>query len=256
VKVNLNLKEIVNGVEKKIKVKKYVSCEHCDGTGAKNGSSYSNCGTCRGSGQVTRIANTLLGQMQTTSTCPTCQGQGKMITDKCHHCAGEGVIREEEVININIPAGVGEGMQLNVSGRGNAGRRSGVNGDLLVLINEENHPELVRDGNNLIHNLFLSFPEITLGTTSEIPTVEGKVKVKIEAGTQPEKILRLRGKGIPDVNGYGKGDLLVRVHVWIPKKLNQEEKRALEKLQNSAGFQEGPSAAEKSFFEKMKDMFE
>lgn len=256
VKVNLNLKEVVNGVEKKIKVKKYVSCEHCDGSGAKNGSSYSTCGTCRGSGQVTRIANTLLGQMQTTSTCPTCQGQGKMITDQCNHCAGEGVIRDEEVININIPAGVGEGMQLNVSGRGNAGRRSGVNGDLLVLITEENHPELVRDGNNLIHNLFLSFPEITLGKTTEIPTVEGKVKVKIEAGTQPEKILRLRGKGIPDVNGYGKGDLLVRVHVWIPKKLSQEEKRTLEKLQESPGFQEGPSSAEKSFFEKMKDMFE
>lgn len=256
VKVKLDLKEVVNGAEKKIKVKKYVSCQHCSGTGAKNGSSYSNCGTCRGSGQVTRITNTLLGQMQTTSSCPTCQGEGKIITDKCNHCAGEGVLRDEEVININIPAGVGEGMQLNVSGKGNAARRGGINGDLLVVITEEDHPELIRDGNNLIHNLFLSFPEITLGTTAEIPTVENKVKVKIDAGTQPEKILRLRGKGIPDVNGYGKGDLLVRVHVWIPKKLSNDEKRALEKLQNSPGFQEGPTAAEKSFFEKMKDMFE
>jgi molecular chaperone DnaJ len=256
VKVKLNLSEIVNGVEKKIKVKKYVACQHCNGTGAKNGSSYSTCGTCRGSGQVTRITNTLLGQMQTTSTCPTCQGDGRIITDQCNHCAGEGVIRDEEVINIKIPAGVGEGMQLNVTGKGNAGRRGGINGDLLVVITEEEHPELVRDGNNLIYNLFVSFPEITLGTTAEIPTVEGKVKVKIEPGTQPEKILRLRGKGIPDVNGYGKGDLLVRVHVWIPKKLNAEEKRMLEKLQNSPGFQEGPSSSEKSFFEKMRDIFE
>eukprot|EP00764_Aduncisulcus_paluster_P000219 gnl/Carplike_NY0171/102_a139_3971.p1 GENE.gnl/Carplike_NY0171/102_a139_3971~~gnl/Carplike_NY0171/102_a139_3971.p1 ORF type:complete len:386 (+),score=33.49 gnl/Carplike_NY0171/102_a139_3971:1365-2522(+) len=256
VKVKLNLSEIVNGVEKKIKVKKYVACQHCNGTGAKNGSSFSTCGTCRGTGQVTRITNTLLGQMQTTSTCPTCQGDGKIITDPCNHCAGEGVIRDEEVISIKIPAGVGEGMQLNVTGKGNAGRRGGINGDLLVVITEEDHPELVRDGNNLIYNLFVSFPDITLGTTAEIPTVEGKVKVKIESGTQPEKILRLRGKGIPDVNGYGKGDLLVRVHVWIPKKLNSEEKKMLEKLQNSPGFQEGPSSSEKTFFEKMRDMFE
>jgi molecular chaperone DnaJ len=256
VKVKLNLKEVVNGVEKKIKVKKYVVCDHCSGTGAKNSSSYNTCGTCGGRGQVTRVQNTLLGQMQTTSTCPTCQGDGKMITDKCNHCAGEGVVRGEEVINIKVPAGVGEGMQLNVSGKGNAGRRSGINGDLLVVIAEEEHAELVRDGNNLIHNLFVSFPEITLGTTAEIPTVDGKVKVKIEPGTQPEKILRLRGKGIPDVNGYGRGDLLVRVHVWIPKKLSNEEKRMLEKIQESPGFQDGPSSSEKSFFAKMRDMFE
>lgn len=255
VKVKLNLKEVVYGTEKKIKVKKYVPCQHCGGTGAKNGSSYSTCGTCGGAGQVTRIANTLLGQMQTTSACPTCGGEGKIITDKCNHCAGEGVLRDEEIISIKIPAGVGEGMQLNVSGKGNAARRGGINGDLLVVITEDENQELVRDGNNLIYNLFLSFPEITLGTTAEIPTVDGKVKVKIDAGTQPEKILRLRGKGIPDVNGYGKGDLLVRVHVWIPNKLNSEEKRMLEKLKNSPGFNVGPSASEKSFFEKMKDMF-
>lgn len=256
VKVKLDLKEVIEGAEKKIKVKKYVACTHCNGTGEKNGSAHSTCGTCRGSGQVTRITNTLLGQMQTSSTCPTCQGDGKIITDKCNHCAGEGVIRDEEVINIKIPAGVGEGMQLNVSGRGNTGRRGGINGDLLVVITEEDHPDLVRDGNNLVYNLFLSFPEITLGTTAEIPTADGKVKVKIDAGTQPEKILRLRGKGIPDVNGYGRGDLLVHVHVWIPTKLNNDEKRMLEKLQNCDGFKEGPSASEKSFFRKMKDMFE
>lgn len=256
VKVSLNLKEIIEGVEKKIKVKKHVACEHCNGTGAKSGSSFSTCGTCRGSGQVTRITNTILGQMQTSSTCPTCQGDGKMITDKCTNCAGEGIVRDEEVISIRIPAGVGEGMQLNVSGRGNAGRRGGINGDLLVVISEEEHPDLQRDGNNLIYNLFLSFPEITLGTTSEIPTAEGKVKVKIDAGTQPEKILRLRGKGIPDVNGYGRGDLLVRIHVWIPKRLNSEEKKTMERLLSSPGFLDGPSADEKSFFQKMKDMFD
>ncbi len=256
VKVKLNLSEIVNGVEKKLKVKKYVPCQHCNGTGAKNSSSFSTCNTCHGTGQVTRITNTLLGQMQTTSTCPTCQGDGKIITDQCNHCAGEGVIRDEEVISVKIPPGVGEGMQLNVSGRGNAGRRGGINGDLLVVITEEDHPDLIRDDNNLIYNLFLSFPEITLGTTAEIPTVEGKVKVKIDAGTQPEKILRLRGKGIPDVNGYGKGDLLVRVHVWIPRRLSQDEKKTLEKLLNSPNFQDGPSSSDKTFFEKMKDMFE
>jgi molecular chaperone DnaJ len=163
--------------------------------------------------------------MQTTSTCPTCQGDGKMITDPCHHCGGEGVIRDEEVISIKIPAGVGEGMQLNVSGKGNTGRRGGINGDLLVVIAEEENPDLIRDGNNLIYNLFVSFPDIILGTTSpKFLPLKGKVKVKIEPGTQPEKILRLRGKGIPDVNGYGKGDLLVRVHVWIPKKLNSAKK--------------------------------
>jgi molecular chaperone DnaJ len=255
VKVRLTLREVANGVEKKIKVKKYVQCQHCNGTGAKNASAYSTCSTCRGSGRVTRVTNTLLGQMQTASTCPTCHGEGKIISEKCNYCGGEGVVRDEEIISVKIPPGVGEGMQMNVSGKGNAARRGGVNGDLLVVITEEDHPTLVRDGNNLIYNLFLSFPEITLGTTAEIPTVESKVKVKIEPGTQPEKILRLRGKGLPDVNGYGRGDLLVRVHVWIPKKLNAEERQQLENLQNSPGFQGGPSSEEKSFFEKMKDIF-
>ena len=256
VKVSLTLNEVLNGVEKKIKVKKYVPCTHCSGTGAQGGSSYSTCSTCRGSGHVTRIQNTLLGQMQTTTTCPTCNGEGQIITNKCTHCQGEGVVRDEEVISIKIPAGVGEGMQLNVSGKGNAGRRGGINGDLFVVIQEEEHKELVRDGNNLIYDLFITFPEITLGTTKEIPTVDSKVKVKIEAGTQPEKILRLRGKGLPDVNGYGKGDLLVRVHVWIPKKLNSEEKKMLEKLQTMPGFSGDPDQSDKNIFDKMRDIFD
>lgn len=256
VKVTLNLAEVLNGVEKKIKVKKYVPCTHCNGSGAQGGSSYSTCSTCNGSGHVTRIQNTLLGQMQTTAACPTCSGEGQIITNKCIHCQGEGVVRDEEVISIKIPAGVGEGMQLNVAGKGNAGRRNGVNGDLFVVIQEDEHEELIRDGNNLIYNLFVTFPEITLGTTKEIPTVDSKVKVKIEAGTQPEKTLRLRGKGLPDVNGYGKGDLLVRVHVWIPKKISSEERKMLEKLQSLPNFSDGPDQSDRNFFDKMRDIFE
>jgi molecular chaperone DnaJ len=202
VKVKLTRKEIANGVEKKIKVKKYVSCEHCTGTGADNGTAYSNCSTCGGTGQVTRVANTILGQMQTRSACPTCNGEGKTITKKCAHCNGDGVMRTEEVVSINIPAGVEEGMQLAVSGKGNAARRGGINGDLLVLIQEEKHPELIREGRDLIYHLQLSIPDAILGAPTEIPTVESKVKVKIDPGTQPGKILRLRGKGLPEVNSY------------------------------------------------------
>ena len=252
VKVKMNLQEIATGVEKKIKVKKYVGCQHCNGTGAKDGKSYSTCSTCKGSGQVTRVQNTILGAMQTTSTCPTCEGEGKIINEKCTFCNGEGVLMSEEVISINIPAGVGEGMQLSLSGKGNAARRGGVNGDLIVLIEEEEHPELVRDGNDLLYNVFIGYPEAVLGETVEIPTIEGKVKVKIEAGTQPGKILRLRGKGLPDVNGYGKGDLLAKVNVWIPKNLSKDEKKLVEKMKEAEGFKPG-SGDKKSIFSKMKD---
>jgi molecular chaperone DnaJ len=256
VKVKLTLKEISEGVEKKIKVKKQVECKSCKGSGAKNGSSFSTCSTCHGSGQVTRIQNTILGQMQTASTCPTCGGEGKIITDKCTNCAGEGIVRDEEVITINIPAGVAEGMQLSVSGRGNAARRGGVNGDLLILVQEEEHPDLVRDENDLLYNLFISIPDSILGTAVEIPTIESRVKVKIDAGTQPGKILRLRGKGLPDINGYGRGDLLVKINVWVPKSISKDEKKNLEKLQNSENFVPKPSAQEKSFFKKVKNFFD
>ena len=254
VKVKMNLQEIATGIEKKIKVKKYVACQHCNGTGAKDGKSYSTCSTCKGSGQVTRVQNTILGAMQTTSTCPTCEGEGKIINEKCTFCNGEGVLMSEEVISINIPAGVGEGMQLSLSGKGNAARRGGVNGDLIVLIEEE-HPELVRDGNDLLYNVFIGYPEAVLGETVEIPTIEGKVKVKIEAGTQPGKILRLRGKGLPDVNGYGKGDLLAKVNVWIHKNLSKDEKKLVEKMKEAEGFKPG-SGDKKSIFSKMKDFFD
>ncbi len=255
VKVTLTLDEVLNGVEKKIKVKKYVPCNHCSGSGADGGASHSTCSTCNGSGQVTRISNTILGQMQTASTCPTCGGDGKIITNKCKYCAGEGIVKDDEVISINIPAGVEEGMQLSVSGKGNAARRGGINGDLLVLIHEEEHKELVRDGRDLLYNLFISIPQATLGSPVEIPTLEGRVKVKIEAGTQPGKVLRLRGKGLPEVNTYGRGDLLVKINVWIPKDLSKDEKKAMEKMADSDSFTPRPSSQEKSFFSRMKDMF-
>ena len=255
VKVKLNLQEIASGVEKKIKVKKYVACQHCNGTGAKNGNSYSTCSTCRGTGQVTRVQNTILGAMQTTSTCPTCGGEGRIINEKCPHCNGEGVFSSEEVITINIPAGVAEGMQLSISGKGNAARRGGIAGDLIVLIDEEEHPELVRDGNDLLYNAFITFPDAVLGEAIEVPTVEGKVKMKIEPGTQPGKILRLRGKGLPDVNGYGRGDLLVRVNVWVPQTLSKEEKKLVEQMKACDGFRPGGSE-KKSIFSKVKDFFE
>ncbi|RLD63149.1 MAG: molecular chaperone DnaJ [Bacteroidetes bacterium] len=255
VKVKLSLEEIANGVEKKIKVRKYVKCSDCNGTGAAKGSSFSTCSTCHGTGQITRIANTFLGQMQTSSTCPTCGGEGKIITNKCPKCAGEGIVKDEEIISINIPAGVAEGMQLSVSGKGNAARRGGVNGDLIVVIKEEQHPELVRDGNDLLYNLFLSFPQAAIGTTAEIPTIGGKVKIKINPGIQAGKILRLKGKGIPEVNGYGKGDILVKINVWVPTNLSKEEKRVLEKLESSENFTPKPSKNEKTVFEKMRDYF-
>ena len=256
VKVSLDLTEVAHGAEKKLKVKKYVTCTECHGSGAKGSSGFKNCNTCHGSGQVTRISNTFLGQMQTTSACPTCGGEGKIISHKCDACFGEGIVIGEEVVTVKIPAGVAEGMQLSLNGKGNAARRGGIPGDLLVLISEEEHPELIRDENDLIYNLFLSFPDIALGATKEIPTIDGRVKVKIEAGTQPEKVLRLRGKGLPDVNGYGKGDLLVKIHAWVPQKLTAEEKKILEKLQVSPNFDFPESQKDKNFFDKVKDMFD
>jgi molecular chaperone DnaJ len=256
VKVSLNLSEIAHGAEKKLKVKKYITCTTCHGNGAKGSSGFTTCSSCRGSGQVTRVSNTFLGQMQTTSTCPTCGGDGKIISQKCDTCYGEGIVQGEEVITVKIPAGVAEGMQLSLEGKGNGARRGGIPGDLLILIAEEEHPELTRDENDLIYNLYLSFPDIALGLTTEIPTIDGKVKVKIESGTQPEKILRLRGKGLPDVNGYGKGDLLVKIHAWVPQKLTPEERKTLEKLQTSPNFVSPEGTNDKGFFDKVKDMFE
>lgn len=256
VKVKLTLKDIAEGVEKKLKVKKYTPCNVCNGTGAAKGSSKKTCPTCHGSGQVTRISNTFLGQMQTTSVCPECNGEGEIITQKCSNCYGEGIVKGEEVVSIKLPPGVSEGMQLSVRGKGNAARRGGINGDLIVLIEEEAHPQLMRDENNLIYDLYVSFPDATLGTSTEIPTIDGKVKIKIESGTQPGKILRLKGKGLPEINGYGKGDLLVNVNVWVPQKLNKDEQKLMQKLQSSPNFSPNPGKNDKNFFERMRDYFE
>jgi molecular chaperone DnaJ len=256
VKVRLNLNEISTGTEKKIKVSKYSTCEACGGTGAADANSIATCQTCRGSGHVTRIANTMLGQMQTTSVCPSCGGEGKTVTRKCTTCYGEGIVQKEEIIKINIPAGVGKGMQMTVSGKGNAPRRGGINGDLLVVIDEEEHPELIREGKDLIYNLFISIPDAILGTQVEVPTVDNNVKIKIEPGTQPGKILRLRGKGLPEVNGYGRGDLLVNVNVWIPKSMSREDLKTIEKLKDSDSFTPHPDKNDKGFFERMRSYFE
>jgi molecular chaperone DnaJ len=256
VKVKLTLKEIATGVEKKIKVNKYVACTSCSGTGAEGGSSgQTTCSTCNGSGRVTRVTNTILGQMQTAATCQTCSGDGKIIKNKCAHCNGEGIVRQDEVISINIPAGVMEGMQLSVAGKGNAARRGGINGDLLVVIEEEKHPELIRDDNDLIYNLLLDIPTAILGGSVEVPTIDGKAKVKIDAGTQPGKVLRLRGKGLPSVNHYGTGDLLVNIGVYIPESLDKEDKKLIEKL-NESGNMKPSEKASKSFFSRFRNMFE
>lgn len=255
VKVNMTLKDIVNGVKKKIKVKKYISCNTCDGSGAEGGSGFSTCDQCKGSGQVTRVTNTFLGQMQTATTCPKCGGDGKTITNKCNSCHGDGIIKDDETIELKIPAGVEGGMQLSVSGKGNMGARNGVAGDLIVLIEEEEHPELKRDGNNILYDMYISFADAILGTEVTVATVNGKAKIKIEPGTQGGKVLRLRNKGIPDVNGYRTGDQLVNINVWTPQNLNKDEKSAIEKMRGSKNFEPKPTDDDKGFFERMKDYF-
>ncbi|MDH6356044.1 molecular chaperone DnaJ [Dysgonomonas sp. PH5-45] len=255
VKVKLTLKEVLTGVEKKIKVKKYVSCSYCKGTGAEDGTAFSTCSTCNGSGVTTRIMNTILGQMQTQTTCSACGGEGKSISKKCTHCSGEGIVREEEVITLNIPAGVAEGMQLSMSGKGNAARRGGINGDLLIVIEEEKHPELLRDDNDVVYNLLLSVSDAALGASVEVPTIDGKVKVSIEPGTQPGKVLRLKNKGLPSINRYGTGDLLINVSVYIPEKLDESEKKILSGLDNSPNFQPNKSVKER-IFRHFRQMFD
>ncbi len=256
IKVKLTLEEIANGVEKKIKVNKQIQCSTCDGTGAKDKNSIQTCKTCGGSGSVRRVTNTILGQMQTTSTCPTCNGEGTTVSAKCNSCHGDGIVRGEETITINIPAGVSEGMQLSMSGKGNAAPRGGVPGDLIILIEEIPHESLKREGINIIYDLHVSFVDATLGTSVEIPTIDGKARIKLEPGTQGGKILRLKGKGIPEVNSYHKGDQLVQVNIWTPKSINNEERELLEKLRSSDNFKPNPGKNEKSFFDRMKEYFE
>lgn len=255
IKVSLNLEEMAGGVTKKVRVKKYVSCESCGGSGAEGAGGTNTCPTCSGTGQIRRVTNTFLGQMYTTSTCTTCHGEGRIITDKCNNCQGEGRVRSEEVIEIQIPGGVREGVQLNVSGKGNAAPHGGINGDLFVLIEEDEHPYLKRDGDNIIYDLYLNFIDAALGAEKEIPTIDGKVKINIPKSTQGGRIFRLKNKGLPSLEGAGKGDQLIHVNIWVPKKLTQEEQKTLEELRNSENFIPNPTKADKGFFERVKEIF-
>jgi len=246
IRVKLTLEEIANGVEKKVKVKRKVQAK---------GTTYKTCTTCNGQGQVTRVTNTILGRMQTAAACPTCGGAGQTIDKKPDGSDSQGFIAEEETISVKIPAGVVDGMQLKVSGKGNEAPGNGISGDLLVALEEETHPKLQREGDNLHYDLYISLPNAVLGTSKEIDTVTGKVRIKVEAGVQSGKILRLRGKGIPSINGYGKGDLLVHVNVWTPKTLNKQQKEFFESMKEDENFEPQPQSSDKSFFEKVKDMF-
>jgi molecular chaperone DnaJ len=255
IKVNLSLEDVKVGVSKKIKVKKQTSCYNCNGSGAKDASSVKTCNTCGGSGYVKQVRNTFLGQMATTSVCPTCHGNGKTVTASCTVCKGDGLTLAEDTIDIEIPAGVEDGMQLSMRGKGNAGRNSGQPGDLLITIEVEEHEHFVRDGQNIIYDLYLSIADAALGTSLEVPSLDGIVKIKIPEGTQSGKILRLKGKGLPSVQSYQVGDQLINVNIWTPKTINAEERAILEKIKTLPNFQPKPGKEDKGFFERMKDMF-
>ena len=254
VKVKLTLQEIASGVTKKFKLKKYVACTHCNGSGAENGA-VETCPECKGTGRVVRTQQSFFGMMQTEVACPHCNGQGKVIKNKCKHCNGEGIVMGEEIVEVNIPAGVYEGMQLSMRGKGNAGKHNGIPGDLLILVEEEKHPTLIRDENDLIYNLLLDIPTAALGGFAEIPTIDGKAKVTIDPGTQPGKVLRLRGKGLPSINSYGKGDIVVNISVYIPETLSKDEKKTIENFRDSENFRPGESIKEK-IFRRFRNFFE
>ncbi|WP_302591606.1 molecular chaperone DnaJ [uncultured Muribaculum sp.] len=255
IKVKLTLKEISEGVSKKLKLPRYVQCQHCNGTGAKDGTAFNTCPTCHGSGVISQVQQTILGPMESTATCPTCHGEGKTISEKCTFCNGEGIVRQEEVVEFTIPAGVQDGMTLSLKGKGNAARHGGINGDLLIVIEEIPDPELIRDGNDIIYNLMLDIPTATLGGSVDIPTITGKARVKIPAGTQPGKVLRLRGKGLPNTEGYGNGDELVNIMVYIPEQLNETERKAIEQLRDQPNVKADESI-KKRIFSRLRHIFE
>ena len=255
-RVKLSLEEVARGVTKKIKIKKQVTCDVCDGSGAKDASSVKTCSTCGGSGMVRQVRNTFLGQMQTTAACPTCQGTGQQVEANCTKCKGDGVVYGEDTVELDIPAGVAEGMQLSMTGRGNAGKRGGPAGDLLINIEELPHEHLQREGQNLVHELHLNFADAALGTKVEVPTLDGAVRFDIPSGTQAGEVKRLRGKGLPSVQGHGRGDQFVHVNVFTPRKLSGRERELLEELREAENFQPDGERAERGFFDKVKDFFQ
>ncbi|MBD5309495.1 MAG: molecular chaperone DnaJ [Bacteroides sp.] len=252
--VKVNLKDIMNGVDKKLKIPRQVACEHCKGTGAKDGTAFHTCQRCGGTGYINRVQQTMFGAMQSEAVCPECNGEGKVITEPCSYCHGTGVERKEEIVSFHIPAGVEDGMTLTLRGQGNAPRHGGVNGDLLIVIQEEKNPDLIRDGNDLIYNLMLDFPTAALGGSAEVPTVDGKARLKIAAGTQPGKVLRLRGKGLPQMNSSVKGDLLVNVMVYVPEALTDAEKSAIESLKDAPNVVPTESTS-KRIFSRLRHIF-
>ena len=255
IKIKLNFEEIAKGVTKSLKLKKQIICTQCGGNGAKDKNSVQTCKTCNGAGQIKKVANTFLGQMQTVTTCSTCNGQGSTIINKCTNCKGEGRELGEETIQINVPPGVYEGIELTMQGKGNAGERGGVNGDLLIVIEEIKHELLHRDGLHVAFDLHISFADAVFGTQVEVPTIDGKAKIKIPPGTQSGKVFRLKGKGFPEVQGYNVGDELIQVNVWIPQNVSSEEKQLIEKLNLSENFKPKPNKSDKGFFDKIKDVF-
>jgi molecular chaperone DnaJ len=257
IRVKLSLQEMAEGVRKNIIVKKYATCGTCKGSGAKDSGSFDTCNTCHGTGHVTRVTSTFLGQMQTSQTCPTCHGDGRIITAKCPACRGEGREYREEKMQIEIPAGVSEGIQLSMTGKGNAGERGGPAGDLIIQVEEIPDEHLKREGNDVVYELYLNIADAAMGTKVEVPTIDGKkARIKIEPGTQAGTLLRLKGKGFPAINGYGRGDQIIHVNVWTPKNLSSEEKKLLEKLRASENFKPKPGKSDKGFFERVRDMFD
>lgn len=257
VRVKLTLEEIAKGVEKEISIEKSVPCSECGGRGARNSSDIKTCTACGGSGQVQRVVNSLFGQTVTYSTCQQCGGEGKVITNPCRSCGGSGLVRKRETIKVKIPAGVEAGMQLTIAGEGHAAKNNGINGDLLVVIEEQEHPDFKREGNNLYYTKIVSLPEAILGAEVEIPCLDGPRRIKIDAGTQSGTVTRINGKGLPTVNGYGgTGDLYVKIAVWIPKKLDKEDKAVIESLRDKEAFKPNPTKEDRSFFEKLKDWFD
>ena len=255
VRVQLTLEEIAKGAEKDIQIERNVPCPDCNGKGARNSSDIKTCPSCKGTGQIKRVVNSFFGQTVTYSTCQQCNGEGKIVTNPCHTCSGTGLVRKKETVRVRIPAGVEDGMQLTMRGQGHCAKNNGINGDLLIVINEIEDPEIKRDGNNLTFTKVISIPEAVLGATVEVPCLDGKYNVKVEPGTQSGTVIRLKGKGLPSVNGYGTGDMYVKFIVYVPKKVSREEKELMERIAASENFKANASKDDKGFFDRLRNMF-